>query len=378
MRCSERWLIERICSKLSTNESIEFLINQFMAKLLITGGIPDEKHRLRYGGATVLLADFISFLRENDIEYDFVQTNKYSNLNSGDRRQMLNHLYFLFQFLRKIWYCDRVLFNFSDHGVVYLYPYLSSFARLLGKKIVLRKFGGSLDIYLKTVSEKKKGRMVKALKCSDLLFIETKAGISHIQSLVGDDVPIQWCPNNRKSSIVRKDAFSFKKRCVCMSHIKTEKGIDDLLKVKKLLPEEYTIDLYGAIKEDKFKNFDFSKYGITFHGQISSNKVLRQLCQYDLLLLTSYREGQPGIIIEALSVGLPVVATNVGGIPELIKNGYNGFLVAQGDIEGFKDSIVFFSDKNYPQFSQNALESFEKNFNSDVINKMIIDKILTI
>lgn len=62
----------------------------------------------------------------------------------------------------------------------------------------------------------------------------------------------------------------------------------------------------------------------------------------------------------------------------MIKNGYNGFLVAQGDIEGFKDSIVFFSDKNYPQFSQNALESFEKNFNSDVINKMIIDKILTI
>ena len=59
---------------------------------------------------------------------------------------------------------------------------------MLGKKIVLRKFGGSLDIYLKTVSEKKKGRMVKALKCSDLLFIETKAGISHIQSLVGDDV----------------------------------------------------------------------------------------------------------------------------------------------------------------------------------------------
>lgn len=51
----------------------------------------------------------------------------------------------------------------------------------------------------------------------------------------------------------------------------------------------------------------------------------------DLLVLPSYTEGQPLVILEALSCGIPIVATNVGAIPATIESGVNGYLVYPGD-----------------------------------------------
>lgn len=49
--------------------------------------------------------------------------------------------------------------------------------------------------------------------------------------------------------------------------------------------------------------------------------------------LTSEREGMPNVVLEAMAAGLPVVATRVGGVPELVREGRNGFLVERGDDE---------------------------------------------
>ena len=54
----------------------------------------------------------------------------------------------------------------------------------------------------------------------------------------------------------------------------------------------------------------------------------------NVLLLTSDREGTPNVVMEAMACGLPVVATNVGGIADLVKNGETGFLFEPGDTTG--------------------------------------------
>jgi glycosyltransferase involved in cell wall biosynthesis len=54
----------------------------------------------------------------------------------------------------------------------------------------------------------------------------------------------------------------------------------------------------------------------------------------DVLLLTSDKEGTPNVIMEAMACGLPVVATNVGGVAALVKNGETGFLFEPGDTAG--------------------------------------------
>ncbi len=65
----------------------------------------------------------------------------------------------------------------------------------------------------------------------------------------------------------------------------------------------------------------------------------------DVLVLTSLWEGLPKVIVQALSAGIPVVATEVDGSSEVVKNGINGFLVKPGDVGGIAEKIVHILQK---------------------------------
>jgi glycosyltransferase involved in cell wall biosynthesis len=65
-------------------------------------------------------------------------------------------------------------------------------------------------------------------------------------------------------------------------------------------------------------------------------QVMRSL---DIFVLPSLNEGMGRVLVEAMAAGKPVVGTRVGGIPDLIKDGENGFLVAPGDVNGLSQAI---------------------------------------
>lgn len=65
----------------------------------------------------------------------------------------------------------------------------------------------------------------------------------------------------------------------------------------------------------------------------------------DVLVLTSLWEGLPKVIVQALSAGIPVVATDVDGSSEVVKNGINGFLVKPGDVKGIAEKIAHILQK---------------------------------
>jgi teichuronic acid biosynthesis glycosyltransferase TuaC len=70
---------------------------------------------------------------------------------------------------------------------------------------------------------------------------------------------------------------------------------------------------------------------VSFLGGIPQSQIPRWLNAADLLCLASDNEGTPNVVVESLSVGRPVVATAVGGIPDLISPDVNGVLASAGD-----------------------------------------------
>lgn len=67
--------------------------------------------------------------------------------------------------------------------------------------------------------------------------------------------------------------------------------------------------------------------------------VIPYLRSYDLLLLPSFIDGRPVVVIESLALGVPVVASRVGALPELITDGVNGFICPPGDVSAFTAAI---------------------------------------
>ena len=78
---------------------------------------------------------------------------------------------------------------------------------------------------------------------------------------------------------------------------------------------------------------------IRFAGPLARDEVLTLFRAADAALLTSAWENLPHSVVEALAVGTPVVATAVGGVPEVVRDGENGLLVRAGDVQAIAEAI---------------------------------------
>lgn len=123
-----------------------------------------------------------------------------------------------------------------------------------------------------------------------------------------------------------------------ISMIKKEKKEINLHIVGPYLDIEYFEKLKKLVKE---LNIEDSVY---FMGHLFGNKLFQEYSESQVFVLPSHDESNPFVLIEAMASGIPVVATEVGGIPYLIKEGENGFLVKDNDVENLSKKIIYLLD----------------------------------
>jgi glycosyltransferase involved in cell wall biosynthesis len=97
--------------------------------------------------------------------------------------------------------------------------------------------------------------------------------------------------------------------------------------------------------------------------------VQRLMRRFAVLCLTSDSEGMPNAVLEAMSVGCPVIATRVGGIPELIKDYENGLLVDRGDSAGLALALrrLLESQELADRLARAGREMVKREFGCDVM-----------
>ncbi|WP_290793253.1 glycosyltransferase family 4 protein [Flavihumibacter sp. UBA7668] len=122
-----------------------------------------------------------------------------------------------------------------------------------------------------------------------------------------------------------------------------------ILQVLKELKEEgivYSIEFCGGfgsseyqqLMEDYIRNHALEEQ-VQFNGWVAYSDLPAVLVKADLLVLTSRQEALPMSIAEAMAAGRPALATRVGGIPEMIDDGKNGFLIELDSTRTAKDAL---------------------------------------
>ncbi|MBR4670018.1 MAG: glycosyltransferase family 4 protein [Butyrivibrio sp.] len=121
--------------------------------------------------------------------------------------------------------------------------------------------------------------------------------------------------------------------------------------------EEITYDVYSVTSKEK----------ALFPGWVRGEDKDKYLKGSSIYLLPSYDEGLPMSILDAMAYGLPVVSTNVGGIPKIVRGGVNGYLSTPGDADSISDGIAkLLSDREaYIRASKASYEIADKEYNFD-------------
>ena len=123
--------------------------------------------------------------------------------------------------------------------------------------------------------------------------------------------------------------------------------------------------------ENLTNKLGLAKY-ISFTGKVPHEKVPEYMATADVLVLPSLVEGFGVVLLEAMACGLPIVATNVGGIPEIVQDGENGLMAESENSREIADKVlmIFENDELRKRISQNNLEK-AKNYSW----KAVVDKL---
>ena len=216
-----------------------------------------------------------------------------------------------------------------------------------------------------------------ALRNTNLIFVQNKEDFLHFSNVLyfknvavlpGSGVNIRAFPK------INSDTLYQNKNIIYIGRLINEKGIQELISVWKLIHKilpEYSLKLIGKCNDVGIREQIDEMPNTCYIGH--SDNVFDILKTGFLFVYpTKYREGTPRAILEAMSIGLPVITTNMPGCNEVVRDGENGYICEPGDTRQLKFGIrkccnLTFLD--YDRLSNNAREQIVFNYSEDRIVK---------
>ncbi len=227
-------------------------------------------------------------------------------------------------------------------------------SRVFGKKVFFQVHGGRLDCFLDGIPERMRSLALRILRMPSCIGVLSQAqlrpfyahGIGHRAVLIPnmiDTALFQKYPGRRNIHREKDGPMAL----FVASHMSTGKGVMDLLQA---IPEVVKIkkDVRFVLVGDGGKMPEMletcKSLGIGPHvhfpGFLTHGKLIPLMQDADIFVLPSHSEGFPFVVLEAMAAGLPVVATPVGAVPEILHEGRNGFLFPAGNAPLMAECIL--------------------------------------
>ena len=138
-------------------------------------------------------------------------------------------------------------------------------------------------------------------------------------------------------------------RCLAVARLIERKGLGDLIRALALLERgRFELEIVGGGPDERVLRDLAAQLGVAqevrFLGALDRSQVARRYREADLFTLPSSAEAFGNVFAEALASGLPIVSTPIGGIPDLVEHGTNGFLIQPGDLKALAGAIRYLAD----------------------------------
>lgn len=280
------------------------------------------KNLSHYNPVTNLLAvrDIYKYLKNNDI--DIVHTHQ---TEAGIVGRIAANLY------KKKFLDDKLTVIHTVHGI----PFVNNRNYILRKSLIyLEKEVAPYTDHIITISKNMKQ-----------IYLDNKIGIPGQFKYIPLGIDLDLFEKVEPAKDIINDSKNLNDsniiRFVIVARITKGKGFEDLIKAVSILvntnKEKLKVYIVGKGEDKKYvKNLfkQINELGLydnfIFLGHRKDVPDILKAC--DVFVLPSYFEGTPWTIYEAMAAGLPVISTNIGGIPEQIEHNYNGFLFNPGEI----------------------------------------------
>ncbi len=220
--------------------------------------------------------------------------------------------------------------------------YLSRWAKI---PIVNHIHGAEFDVFYTQASDKKKRLISKVYgKCNRLIVLSTEWKEIFSQIIPQDriDVVENYC-------IVPEEPYNIgrrKEQILFLGELGERKGCldipDILVRILQKCPQAQLVMAGDGQMERVKKAFAEKEIleRVTFPGWVRGETKQRLLQESAIFLFPTYHEGMPMAVLEAMSYGLGIVTTAVGGIPKLIRYKENGYLEKPGDVSKIAEDVI--------------------------------------
>ena len=259
----------------------------------------------------------------------------------------------------------RIIHLSTAHGLSFLkHGFMVLVARCSPARVVLQLHCGR-DALMRRDDERLAGRLFRAYvrfvlrRCHAVLVLSREwlapgfgspAGRVYLVHNAVDLAPFDGLRTEEES-----EAGDEPVQGLLLGHIGREKGVMDVIQAIKLLQDrepavafqahfvgEGSTDQDASAARELVRELGLEQW-IQFHPPVFGDEKLKWFARADVFLLASYSEGMPMTIIEAMGAALPVIATRVGAIPEMVIDGETGVLIEPGSPDQLARAILSLS-----------------------------------
>ncbi len=210
-------------------------------------------------------------------------------------------------------------------------------AKRVGRRLVVHYRGNVPDFRSHAAGGRARRWFNRLASLADVNLVLNRPSLQALKSLLGRERGIRILPNfidvTTPEPSLANGVTSFPYRLIYVGGMTSFKGGEEVLEVARRLPDAEMV-IVGDVMQDMRGGIAGWPRNVLHVGHVEHGEVLRQLSRAHALLFPSHSEGFPNAVLEAMLAGLPVIATKVGAIPEMIDDHLGGFLVERGDVEG--------------------------------------------